>query len=114
MTTTNRDMLAKAMTEKELQQNVIALARMLGWKTYHTFDSRRSDVGFPDIVAIHPEHHWTFVAELKREGKLPTEDQHRWISYFHGAGIRVFVWHPIDWLDGTIERILRGDPWANN
>ncbi len=43
--------VANAMTEKELMQNILDCARLHGWRCYHTFDSRKSDPGFPDIIA---------------------------------------------------------------
>lgn len=39
-------------SEKELQRHALALLRARGWRCYHTFDSRRSEPGFPDIIAI--------------------------------------------------------------
>lgn len=101
--------LAEAMTEKELMQSVLDCARLLGWKTYHTFDSRRSEYGFPDIVAIRRDPDRVLVAELKREGKHPTEKQLLWLSYFDAVGIPVYVWTPSSWLDDSIQRILEGE-----
>ena len=64
------------ITEKQWQQDVKDLARMLGWKTYHTLRSKGSDPDFPDLVMarrhnigpICPEYETrVIVAELKLE-----------------------------------------------
>ncbi len=46
-------------------------------------------------------------AELKREGKNPSAQQAAWLAALEAAGVEVFVWRPGDWMDGTIEGILR-------
>jgi hypothetical protein len=69
------------MTEKELQQSVLDLARSKGYRCYHTFDSRRSEPGFPDIIAIRGER--LVAIELKSEtGKL-TDAQTDWLRAFN-------------------------------
>jgi hypothetical protein len=40
------------MTEKQLQQLIIGACRWAGLLVYHTFDSRRSASGFPDLVIV--------------------------------------------------------------
>ena len=69
------------MTEKQLQQAVLDLARRMGWRCYHTFDSRRSEPGFPDIIAIRGER--LVAIELKSDtGKL-TDAQVEWLTAFN-------------------------------
>ena len=47
---------------------VVDLARTLGWRVYHTYDSRRSQPGFPDLVLVRER---ILFLELKSEtGKL--------------------------------------------
>lgn len=110
MTTTAqyRAALAAKMPEADLQERVIALARMLGWLEYHTHDSRRSRAGFPDLVLAHPTH-GVLVRELKREGAQPTNEQVRWIGLLTAAGLNVGVWRPVDLLEGRVERALHGE-----
>ena len=40
------------LNEATWQAKVKLLAGYYGWRTYHTHDSRRSDVGFPDLILI--------------------------------------------------------------
>jgi hypothetical protein len=51
------------MTEKQLQGAVVELAKRLGYLVYHTFDSRRSNPGWPDLVLCKPPR--LIFAELK-------------------------------------------------
>lgn len=45
---------AKQMEEKDFTTLVKGIARSHGWLAYHTYNSRRSDQGFPDIIAVKP------------------------------------------------------------
>ena len=38
--------------EAELQGRLVETGRLCGWLVYHTYDSRRSDIGFMDIVMV--------------------------------------------------------------
>ena len=96
------------MREASLQANIVELASLLGWRAYHTFDSRRSAPGFPDLVMVRPPR--VLVFELKREGAYPTATQRDWLAALGACpGVESGVWRPRDWLDGTIKRALRGD-----
>jgi len=98
----------KPMLEKALQAHVEHAARQLGWLVYHTFDSRRSAAGWPDLVCVHEETGRMIVAELKRDGKKPTEEQRRWLVALAGVpGIECYVWHPSEWESGEIVEMLR-------
>lgn len=97
------------MKEKALQQAVLALAKLNGWMVYHTFDSRRSEAGFPDLVLVHPERRLMYCVELKSEtGKL-TPAQARWLEAVYHVGYPPLaaVWRPQDWANGLIESTLR-------
>ncbi len=103
---TNNDAIAKAMPEKELQANVIKWAKLHGWKVYHTHDSRRSEPGFPDLLMIRNDQ--ALAIELKsQKGKL-TEAQIDWLTAFASiAGFQAMILRPSDWLNGTIEEMLK-------
>lgn len=89
------DAVAKAMTELEFQAHVVALAVQLGWWTYHTHDSRRSEPGFPDLTMVRGTR--LVFAELKRESGRVTPAQRRVHVLLEGAGHLVRVWRPSDW-----------------
>lgn len=99
------------ITEKELQQAVVELAQYFRWKTYHTFDSRRSDPGFPDLVMVRNDR--MIFAELKSSTGRVSTAQTDWLAAIEivescTAGlVRCFVWRPEDWATGEIERVLR-------
>ncbi|HVM69552.1 MAG TPA: VRR-NUC domain-containing protein [Gaiellaceae bacterium] len=79
--------------EKELTTQIVDLARTLGWRRYHTHDSRRSAHGFPDEVLVRDR---LILLELKREkGKL-TPEQAAWITDLLNAGAEVYVVRPRD------------------
>ena len=40
------------MTEKQFMAQVVELAKLKGWLVYHTYDSRRSEPGFPDLCMV--------------------------------------------------------------
>lgn len=79
--------------EKEWQRQVVQLAKTLGWRSYHTFDSRRSTHGFPDLVLVRER---VIYLELKRErGKL-TDEQADWLLALLEAGAHAYVARPRD------------------
>lgn len=90
------------MTEAQLLQAVRDLARLRGWKTYHTHRSDRSEPGFPDLVCVHPRTGQLLVAELKTERGLPTTEQTAWLGALRLAGLDVFLWRPSDLRSGSI------------
>lgn len=93
-------------SEKEFQTDVLRLAGMFGWRTFHDFDSRRSTPGFPDLVAVKPPR--LIFAELKSDtGKL-RPDQVLWLDDLTkvesaldraiggSSPVEVYVWRPSD------------------
>lgn len=100
------------LTEKELQGLVLETARMLGWRHYHTFNSKRSASGFPDLVLVHEGKRRVVYAELKSESGKLSEAQHVWVCSLANAGAEVHVWRPSDW--DVIVQVLRGFPGAKN
>lgn len=77
--------------EKEWQRTVVDLAKQLGWRHYHTFDSRRSTHGFPDLVLVRDR---VLYLELKREKGRLTDEQIDWLRRLRAAGAEAYVARP--------------------
>ena len=93
--------LAASITEKAWMWTVINHARAFGWMEYHTFDSRKSRRGFPDLVLVRER---LLFAELKREGEDLEPDQVTWRDLLIAAGQAWYLWRPGDWA--TVKDIL--------
>ena len=91
-----------SMKERELQAMVKNIADLRGWEYYHTYDSRRSNPGFPDVVMLRGER--LIVAELKVQNGKVSDHQQRWLEKFKLTGVEVYLWRPSDIRD--IEEIL--------
>lgn len=97
------------ITEKRWQAQVVALLRHAGWWTYHTFDSRRSDPGFPDIVAIRDNR--MLAIELKTVRGKPTSEQLAWLDALRGVKVvDAFVLRPANDLSEFTALIERETP----
>lgn len=92
-----------AMTERDFQQRIVDYCRLLGLLCYHTYDSRRSVKGFPDLVVVGPGGGLLF-AELKSADGKVTADQQRWLDSLKGTAALVRVWRPDDWPE--VQRTL--------
>ncbi|HSS11797.1 MAG TPA: VRR-NUC domain-containing protein [Acidimicrobiales bacterium] len=101
MTTTRA---APPITEKQWMAQVVDLARILHWETYHAWLSIHSPRGWPDLAIVRPPR--LILAELKGEkGKLTAAQVH-WLELLSQCpGVEVFVWRPTD-LD-NVTRVLR-------
>jgi hypothetical protein len=99
-------MTSPAMLERDLQAQIVQVATMLGYLSYHTHDSRKSREGFPDLVLLHERTGALILAELKRDGQNPTPAQTRWLTALSLRHTAV-VWRPADLRDGTITRMLQ-------
>ncbi len=84
--------------EKAFQARVVAYARRCGWTLiYHTYDSRRSQEGFPDLLMLRGKK--IIVAELKVPPNAATEAQLRWLDGFRAAKVPAYLWTPEDWAE---------------
>lgn len=100
------------LTEAALQRHVEAAALQLGFATYHTFLSVRSQPGFPDLVCVKDGR--LIVAELKSGTGKVTTAQQQWLDAFAAVPCcEVHVWRPDDWYSGRIVRILAGEAVAD-
>ena len=102
---------ADAMSELDLERMVIELAERYGWWVYSV---RRSDKarpngrthqGYPDLTMVH--NGLISFAELKTRAGKPTDAQQAWLDKLRTTFSKVYLWTPMQWLDGTIERELR-------
>lgn len=97
---------ARAETEAQFQNRVLKLARYRGWTHYHTYDSRRSVAGFPDLVLVHPRHGILY-RELKTDKGTVSRAQQEWLHLLTVAGADAKVWRQRDW--DQIQAELAGD-----
>ena len=61
------------VTEQEMLNQLMAEAGKAGWYAYHTYDSRRSKAGFPDVVLMKPPR--MILIELKGPRGHASSDQ---------------------------------------
>ena len=91
---------ASMTTEAAFQVHVVGLLRRYGWKSYHTRDSRRSDPGFPDLVAVRAGR--LLAIELKTLRGRATEEQMAWLTALN----------EVEQVDAFILRPPRDGDWA--
>jgi ABC-type taurine transport system ATPase subunit len=104
----NLNAYVRAMTERQLQTQVIDMARFHGFeRIYHTHDSRRSEAGFPDLVMVSTRQARVLYRELKRHGGRVSPEQKQWIDALRAAGADACVWTPTHLYSGEIEASLR-------
>lgn len=80
------------MTEADFQDQIVQWARLRGWRLYHTYNSRGSDAGFPDLVLVRESR--CVVAELKTETGAVSAAQMEWLEALADAGVETYVWRP--------------------
>jgi hypothetical protein len=99
----------RAEPEWSFLHRIVEAAWLLGWRReliYHTFDSRRSTPGFPDLVLVRAPR--VIFAELKTDAAPQTlpPDQQVWMyELLRCPGVEYFVWRPRHWQE--IQQILR-------
>ena len=90
-----RQVLDNALSERAFQRQVAELAELTGWRVYHTYDSRRSSPGFPDLVLVRAPR--VIFAELKRERGRVTAAQREWADELGQCpGVEYYLWRPGD------------------
>ncbi|MDJ0322134.1 VRR-NUC domain-containing protein [Pseudarthrobacter sp. PS3-L1] len=86
---------------------VLQVAGLYGWElAYHTFDSRRSVAGFPDLVLVSSRRGRVLFRELKSDVGRVSVDQGVWIAGLTAGGVDAGVWRPADARSGRIVREL--------
>lgn len=98
--------------EKDFQSQVVELATVCGWLHYHTFNSKHSAPGFPDLLLMRGER--CLVVELKSAKGQLTAEQQKWLDAFRRLKhIEVFVWRPCDW-DEVVRTLTPGPAGEQN
>ena len=89
------------ISEKDFQDTVVTLAKQMGWKVYHTYDSRRSEPGFPDLVLVKDR---IMFIELKSWDGKETPAQAEWMRALGHAEGLVAIWRPQhwDWIESAL------------
>jgi hypothetical protein len=87
--------LLSTVGERAWQVQVRAWLHRAGFVTYHTFDSRKSEPGFPDIIAILPGVRLIAI-ELKQDRGRVTTSQLYWLELFRSIEVYAEVWRPRD------------------
>ena len=101
------EVLNRSASEADFQSQLRSVALARGWLYYHTYNSRRSDPGFPDAVLVRDDR--LIFAELKsikHRRQKPTARQQIWLDALRLIpGIEVYLWYTDD-ID-QIEEVLR-------
>ena len=83
------------ITEAQFLHYVTDVANLGKWFIYHTYDSRRSQAGFPDLVMT--KNGRIIFAELKSQKGRVRPEQQMWVDELEKhPGIEVYVWRPSD------------------
>ena len=110
--------IARSLTEKAFQSNVVDAARKLGWMVHHSRTARilrkdgtafyatplQGDPGFPDLVLVKGKR--ILWRELKTEQGTLTDEQHEWQGRLLWAGADWAIWRP-SMMDGIVEDLQR-------
>jgi hypothetical protein len=91
--------------ESYLLRTVRNAAIALGWRVYHTHDSRKSEEGFPDLVLTRRTR--LVFAELKSPTGKTTPAQDAWMDALRQTGQEVYLWRLADWDSGAIAEVLK-------
>ncbi len=102
------------MTERELQDWIAGTARLLGWRIFHARAARTSKgwatavsydgAGYPDLTLVRDR---VVFAEIKVDRGRLRPEQVVWLDVLREAGQEAYIWRMSDWMDGSIENVLR-------
>lgn len=89
-------------SERAYMAELVDVLGRFGWRSYHTFDSRHSVAGFPDIVAIKGSR--LLAIEVKSDtGKVSAEQREWLVAFANVEGVDAFVIRPADDLSELLE-----------
>jgi len=89
--------------EAPFQAWIVSFAKLRGWRYYHTYNSRRSVGGFPDLILIRGSQ--LVVLEVKGARGRESTEQAGWRLAFRGAGINAMCVWPKD--EDFVRRLLQ-------
>jgi len=105
----------KKMRERELQQGIVDVARILGYRVAHfraaqTAHGWRTPVGadgmgFPDLCIVGNGR--ILFRELKVGRNVLSSEQAAWLEALRMAGVDAGVWTEHEWASGEIEAELK-------
>jgi len=95
------------ITEAELQRAALEALHLHGYKTFVDRQAFRSDPGWPDIYALHPDR-GALAVEVKRERGTVSAAQQGWLDAHRAAGHAAIVLRPSTWPDFVA--LLQGPP----
>lgn len=99
-------MTVPPITEKAFQAQIVQFGKLTGWWVYHTFDSRKSQAGFPDLTIIR-DHHPIIFWECKTEKGRVSKAQEKWLAVLDSGPNEARIVRPSDWAY-IEERLTRG------
>lgn len=99
---TGRQILNRAMSEAAFQDQVIDLLEIHKYIVYHTYDSRRSQSGFPDIVGVRAPRLLFVELKIDRTASKLSSAQEWWLQQLGRVAsanktIEVYEWRPSQW-----------------
>ena len=84
------------LSEKAFMAAVVRLARQQQYMVYHTWSSKRSPEGFPDLICARTGTPLLAI-ECKTDMGQVTSPQHAWLAILAGCtGVVAEVWRPAD------------------
>ena len=94
------------VSEKAFMQAVVQLARQQQYLVYHTWSSKRSPEGFPDLICARAGSPLLAI-ETKTDVGQVTAAQASWLAALgQCTGVAAEVWRPAD-LQTIVERLRR-------
>ena len=98
--------ISASISERQLQEHVVAMAKALGWAVFHPWTSVHSAAGWPDLFMVRNGR--ALAVELKSEVGKVTWQQTAWLGDLARVpGIQTAVWRPTDLISGHVEHLLR-------
>ncbi len=91
------------IAEAQFERQVIDYAQLMGWRIYHTRNSKGSVKGYPDLTMVRGTR--LIFAELKTDTGKTSAAQGDWLDDLRRTLAEVYIWRPAHWP--SIELTLR-------